>query len=155
MDLKVISQAFTSQHLSGGKGDAPCKHPFKSDSPVGKLMRSMFWGTVIMFGGAGLGGVLRVLGRQGVRPAGEFTPYLEAFAVLMGLGGLFYIAYALLYATTTNLRSPKAVTSKTEPTSEIPQDRLPEPILSVTEQTTELLGKVDANISVRDTAPQG
>jgi hypothetical protein len=155
MDLQVIAQAFTSQHLGDKNDKAPDELASQAENPVTGIFRSMFWGTATMFGGAGLGAVLRVLGRQGVRPAGEFTPYLEALAVLIALGGMFFITYAYFYATTTSRRAPKAPSPKTEHTSEMPRNRLPEPVLSVTDRTTEILERADVKVTVRDTAPQG
>ena len=154
MDLQAIAQAFTNQQPGDKDGKAANESGLNVESPVGRMMRLMFWGTAVMFGGAGLGAVLRVLGRQGIHPAGEFTPYVEALAVVMAIGGMFLVVYAMMYATRAGLGTKKEKPPKAEPTSELPQNRLPEPVSSVTEQTTDLLERAEVKIPVRNTAPQ-
>jgi hypothetical protein len=125
-----------------------------------KLLR---WGFLVLWGGL----LILALGKagdwmdhpeRGTDPIWGILHSLGNFAPIVFVIGIGLMIYSLFLPKVTlpvEPRQPKTSSPKTEPTSEMPQNRLPEPLLSVTEQTTDLLERADAKVPARDTAPQG
>jgi hypothetical protein len=111
---------------------------------------TLMCGFIMMFVGVGVGVSLKVLGREGIRPVGEFTPYLSVIALLTALLGMGLMCFPFLPMMFGNSRSRR---NPSHPTNRLAPPQLAERLPTVTEQTTEFLERVDAHVSVADTAP--
>ena len=115
--------------------------------------RSMIGGLSVVIGGAALGSVLKVLTKQGISPAGEFTPYLLALSILICFAG-----FGLMLYSAARARSPYSLPSDPSPesasTAKMKLDLLPEEMTGITDRTTVLFEPEAAEVSVRTTAPQ-
>jgi hypothetical protein len=114
----------------------------------------LIWGFIVTFGTLGVATGVKILAKDGIYPAGEFTPYLKVIAVLLAFFGMGLMCYPFLQTMSGKTRSRRLPLPKPAPTIKLKPGLLPEEQPSVTEQTTEFLAASDAGILVRDTAPQ-
>lgn len=110
----------------------------------------LMWGFIMMFAGVAAGVSLKVLGKEGIRPAGELTAYLSVIMLLTALFGMGLMCFPFLQMTFGNARLRG---EKSQPTTGLRHSQLKEALPSITEQTTEFLETVEARVGVRDTAP--
>lgn len=146
MELQAVSELV--------RGDGPTPKPDrKGQSGFERRQRVMLiYGFVTMFGAAAVGVALKLLGKENIRPAGEFTPYLTVLAVLAALCGMALISLASLGVVSPGRKSKKP-SSNTEPTVRRQVEQLPDQPSSITEKTTEFLEGSELRIQVRDTTP--
>ena len=97
------------------------------------------WGMTLFIGGAAAGSVIKVLGKEGIRPVGEFTPYLQALILLLVFAGLGMLVYAFLPAM--KVRHLSRPTDRPAKPADTQPDLLAEAPATVTEHTTEILEK--------------
>ena len=114
----------------------------------------LIWGFIITFGAAGVGASLKILARESIHPAGEFTPYVTVIAVLAAFFGMGLMCYSVLQQTRGKPSPGKRVLPKSEATITLRPTLISDEQPSITEQTTELLEASEARTNVRDTAPQ-
>lgn len=114
----------------------------------------VIWGFIMMFGAVAVGVSLKLLGKEGIRPFAEFTPYVSVVAVLTALFSMGLMCYPFLQQTWTKPGSRKLAPPKPEATIKMRPELLSEEQPSITEQTTEFLEAAEARAKVRDTAPQ-
>lgn len=146
MELQAVSELV--------RGDGPTQKPDRRDqSGFERRQRVMLiCGFVTTFGAAAVGAALKLLGKENIRPAGEFTPYLTVLAVLAALFGMGLICFASLGLVSPRRRSKKQ-SSNTEPIVGPQVEQLPDQSSSITEKTTEFLEGSELRIQVRDTTP--
>lgn len=144
MELRAVAELIHDQ--SPEVKQLSCKDP--AFQPRHRVMP--IWGFIIMFAGVGVGVSLKVLGKEGIRPFGEFTPYLSVLMLLSALLGMGLMCFPFLQMSFGSARSRR---QKSELTNGLRPAFLPEERTSITEQTTGLLETVDVRIAVRDTAP--
>jgi len=101
-----------------------------------------------------VGASLKILAKESIHPAGEFTPYVTVIAVLAAFFGMGLMCYPFLQTMSSNTRSRRPPLPKPQSTIKLSPVLLPEEQPSVTEQTTGFLEASQAQINVRDTAPQ-
>ena len=114
--------------------------------------RSMIGAISLVFGGAALGSVLKVLQKQGIQPAGGVTPYLLALSILISLAGMAWMMYVAVGGMRASL--PSHSSSEIANTAKMSPGLLPEEMPRVTEATTALFESEATEVSVRTTAPQ-
>jgi hypothetical protein len=114
----------------------------------------VIWGFTMMFGAAAVGVSLKLLGKEGIRPFGEFTPYVSVIAVVAAIFGMGLMCYPFLAQTWGKPNSQERALPKSGPTIKLRPALLSDEQPSITEQTTELLEASEVRINVRDTAPQ-
>jgi hypothetical protein len=112
------------------------------------------WAFISMFSGVCVSVSLKILGKEGIRPLAEFTPYVSVIAALAVFFGMALMCYPFLQLALSNTRSRGKILPNPEPTIRLQPALMSEEQSSVTEQTTEFLERVEARVSVRDTAPQ-
>src|SRR5437868_753516 len=107
---KCSAEASTDQKFCRGCGmelqpvallvqndDSSHKPACEHESRPAKRRRAMLiWGCVTMFVAVAVGASLKVLGKEGIRPAGEFTPYLSVLALLAVFFAMGMMCLALL-----------------------------------------------------------
>jgi hypothetical protein len=131
----------------------------KPESPQQPTLESrqramLIWGLVTTLGAAAVGASLKILGREGIHPAGEFTPYVSVIAVVAAIFGMGLMCYPFLQQTWSKPSSRKPALPKPEPTMRLRPALLSEEQPSITEQTTEFLEASEARAKAPDTAPQ-
>src|SRR6266705_3137267 len=133
MELQSVAELINDQ--------TPIVKPVSSGEPgVHARQRAMLiWGLIITFGAAAVGASLKILGKEGIHPAGEFTPYLSVIAVLAAIFGMGLMCYPFLQQTWGKPISRKPPLPKSEPTIKLRPALLSEEHPSVTESTTEFL----------------
>lgn len=148
MELLAVAELIRDQ--------SPMVKPQSRQEPTfGTRQRAMLvWGFIITFGAAGVGASLKILAKESIHPAGEFTPYVSVIAVLAAFFGMGSMCYPFLQMMSGITRSRRPPLPKSEPTVKLRPLPLADEQPSVTEQTTEFLEEIDARIKVRDTAPQ-
>lgn len=145
MELQAVAELVQSDNSSQ-------KPDRKDESGLQMRNRALFiWGCVAMFGAGAVGAALKVLGKEGIRPAGEFTPYVLALAVMAALFGMGLICLASLGASPR--RGLKKQSGGLDQTVNSAVRQLPGQPSSITEKTTEFLEGSEASMRVRDTAP--
>lgn len=116
----------------------------------GRQRAMLFWGFVAMFVGIAVGASLKLLGKEGIRPAGDLTPLISVIALLSAFLGMALMCYPFL-----ELMTPRAKRRDQSPTAlQQTAKLLNEEPSSVTEHTTELFEASIARSDERDTAPQ-
>jgi len=114
----------------------------------------LIWGLIMTFGAAAVGASLKILGKESIHPAGEFTPYLSVIAVVAAIFGMGLMCYPFLQLTRSKPKSRKPLLQKPEPTIKVRPALLSEEHPSVTEFTTEFLEASEVQAKAPDTAPQ-
>lgn len=109
----------------------------------------LLWGMILTFGGVAAGSSLKILGREHIHIAGDFTPYLMVLALMTTFFGMGLMCYAFMSG---NPRSKKPA-ARPETTIRLKPELLSEEQPAVTEHTTAFLESSEARIKVRDTAP--
>lgn len=129
------------------------KPEHKAEPAFDKRRRAMLiWGCIILFGSVAVGASLKILAKEGIRPAGDFTPYLSVLALLM-----VFFAMGMMCLATLGSISPRR--RLREDSSGVDQGgnsqarRLSDQPSSITELTTEFLEDNAATVRARDTAP--
>jgi hypothetical protein len=148
MELLAVAELIRDQ--------TPMVRPETSEEPtVQARQRAMLiWGLILTFGAAAAGASLKILGKEGIHPAGEFTPYVSVIAVVAAIFGMGLMCYPFLQQTWGKPKSRKPLLQKPEPTIKLRPALLSEEHPSVTEFTTEFLEASEAQAKAPDTAPQ-
>ena len=148
MELQAVADLIRDQ--------SPMVRPETSQEPTVEARQRalLIWGLIITFGAAAVGASLKILGKEGIHPAGEFTPYLSVIAVVAAIFGMGLMCYPFLQQTWGKPSSRKLPSPKPEPTIKLRPALLSEEHPSVTEFTTEFLEASEARAKAPDTAPQ-
>jgi hypothetical protein len=148
MELQAVAELIRVQ--------TPMVRPETSQEPTLETRRRamMLWGLIMTFGAAAVGASLKILGREGIHPAGEFTPYLSVIAVVAAIFGMGLMCYPFLQQTWSKPSSRKPPLPTPEQTIKLRPALLSEEHPSVTEFTTEFLEASEARAKAPDTAPQ-
>jgi len=148
MELQAVAELISDQ--------SPMVKPQSRQEPTfaARQRAMLIWGFIITFCGAAVGASLKILAKENIHPAGEFTPYVNVIAVLAAFFGMALMCYPFLQTMSDNARSRRPPLPKPQPTIKLRPVVLSEEQPSVTEQTTESLEETEARINVRDTAPQ-
>lgn len=150
MELQAVAELIRDQ--------TPMVKPESAQEPTfeARQRAMVIWGLIITLGAAAAGASLKILGKQSIHPAGEFTPYVSVIAVVAAIFGMGLMCYPFLRMTWGKPRSrrPALPKPKPEPTNKLRPALLSEEQPSITEQTTEFLEASEARAKVRDTAPQ-
>jgi TRAP-type C4-dicarboxylate transport system permease small subunit len=112
----------------------------------------LIWGCVTMFGAIAVAASLKILSREGIRVAGEFTPYVSVLALLVVFFGMGMMCLAMLESYSPRRRSREQA-SAVEQTANSQVRQLPDQPFSVIERTTEFFEDTVAPVRVRDTKP--
>jgi hypothetical protein len=131
----------------------------KRESPEGPSLETrqramLIWGLIITFAAAAVGASLKILGKENILPAGEFTPYVSVIAVVAAIFGMGLMCYPLLQQTWSNPKRRKPGLPNGEPAIKLKPALLAAEQPSITEKTTEFLEASQVQARVRDTAPQ-
>ena len=148
MELQAVSELIRDQ------SPMVKSHSHQERTFAARQRAMLIWGFIITFGAAGVGASLKILAKESIHPAGEFTPYVTVIAVLAAFFGMGLMCYPFLQMNSGNTSSRRRPLPMSEPTIKLRPVLLPEEQPTVTEQTTELLEASEARINVRDTAPQ-
>jgi len=148
MELQAVADLIRDQ--------SPMVKPQSSEQPTfeARQRAMLIWGLIITFGAAAVGASLKILGKENIHPAGEFTPYVSVIAVVAAIFGMGLMCYPFLQQTWGKPGSRKPPLQKTEPTIKLRPALLSEEPPSVTEFTTEFLEASEARAKAPDTAPQ-
>lgn len=148
MELRAVADLIRDQ--------SPMVQPQgRQETTLAARQRAMLiWGFIITFGAAGVGASLKILAKESIHPAGEFTPYVSVIALLAALFGMALMCYPFLQMMSDNARSRRPPLPKPDTTNKLSPVLLSAEQPSITEQTTEFLEASEARINVRDTAPQ-
>jgi len=112
----------------------------------------MVWGVTLLIAGTAIASVLKVLSNQGIKVAGEMTPYLLALAVLVVFSAFGLLTYAVFSANSQHRQLTPPATG--EATTNRMQPALAEAAPTITERTTELMERDGVSPVERITAPQ-
>ena len=149
MELTGVSELIKGQ--TGLETAAACKAPF-----VQRHHRVMLiLGTILMLLAVLFGSSLKILSKEHIQIAGEFTPYLMVFNLLILCVGIGLICLPFLLAMTHTTRDRRPINKRAEATFKLDPDLLSGEPASVTEQTTDFLRDSEAAVITRTTAPQG
>ncbi|MFY9611815.1 MAG: hypothetical protein WAU45_24780 [Blastocatellia bacterium] len=111
----------------------------------------LIWGMIITFAAVAAGASLKILGKEQIQPAGDFTPYLNVIMLFIAFFGMALMCYPFLQMMLPQSRQRTwAKEAADKPSPKLLAD---EPS-SVTEQTTSFLEASEPRIG-RDTAPPG
>jgi len=133
-------------------GQTSTEPDHKAASGLTRRHRAMLiWGCVTMFGAVAVGASLKILGKEGIKPAGEFTPYLSVLALLVVFFSMGMICLALL----ENISPRGGSRKRAEPDQPVrsPVEQLANAPLGITDKTTEFFEDAPLSTRVRDTAP--
>jgi len=136
--------------LVRGQSNLIKPEPSRPSGFQGRQRAMLLWGFVTMFVAVAVGASLKLLGKEGIRPAGDLTPLVSIIALLSAFLGMALICYPFL-----DLVTPRGKRRDQSPTA--PQRTaklLNEEPSSVTEHTTELIEASIRRSDERDTAPQ-
>src|SRR5215510_5741130 len=149
MELTGVSELISGQ--TDLETVSACKTPF-----LRKHHRVMLiLGAILMLLALLFGSSLKILSKEHIQIAGEFTPYLMVFNLLILCVGIGLICLPFLVMMTPTPRDRRPINKKAEATFKLDPHLLPEEPASVTEQTTEFLRASEAAVITRTTAPQG
>lgn len=122
---------------------------------LGARERAMLiWGFFLTLASVAAGSSLKILGKEHIQVAGDFTPYLLPIMLVLLFLGVGLMCYPYLHVMAPRGKPGQPLSSKTERTTELTPE-LPAEMASVTEQTTKFLEESEVPIRVRDTAPPG
>jgi len=102
-----------------------------------------------------VGSSVKILGKEHIQIAGDFTPYVMVLALLTTFLGMGLICYPFLQTMSGKLTSQNPAPPKSEPTVKLKPELLASEQPTVTEHTTEFLKPAAVEIKVRNTAPDG
>ena len=120
-----------------------------------RVMKLFFLGGVLFLLGLAVIGILAALKRDGLFPAGEWTPYLNVAGILMLLAGPALMMFPGLLSEATRLKAKQSrPLPRTKPTVSAGPGYLNEPAPAVTEKTTELFEAAEKLGQGLDTSPQ-
>lgn len=111
----------------------------------------MIWGLSLFIGSAALGSVVKILSKEGIRLAGEFTPYLMAFLILTIFGGMGLMICSFLPLIRCGASQPSVKANKTTSRDFA---ALPARMPAVAEPTTELFEERNSAVLARAAAPE-
>lgn len=114
----------------------------------------VIWGLIMTLSATAAGASLKILGKENIHPAGEFTPYVSVIAVIAAIFGMGLICYPFLQQTWSKPSSRKPALPRQESTIDLRPDLRAEQQSSVTEKTTEFLEASESRAKAPDTAPQ-
>ena len=145
MELQAVAELINSQ--------TDITKPEKRKEGVfqGAQRAMLIWGMIITFAAVAAGASLKILGKEQIQPAGDFTPYLNVIMLFIAFFGMALMCYPFLHVVLPQSRKR----TSTRDGSDKPSPKLvaDEPS-SVTEQTTRFLEPSEPRIG-RDTAPHG
>lgn len=124
----------------------------KEEGLIPRQRAMLVWGAALTLGAVAAGSSLKILGKEHIQIAGDFTPYLMVIIVLIAFLGMGLLCFPFLRLLLPNRNSDLAATVKLEPTSRLKPELLEKGPLSVTEKTTEFLEASPLESTVRDTA---
>lgn len=119
----------------------------------GRQRAMLIWGMILTLAAAAFGSSVKMLQKDHIQLAGEFTPYLMVITLLIAFFGMGLMCYPFLQRISPKRRTTLAA-PKLEPTGGLNPALLREEPSSVTEQTTEFLEAFPIETKPRDTAPQ-
>lgn len=97
----------------------------------------IIWGAGIMLGAVALGSTIKVLSKDHIQIAGEFTPYLSAITLLICFLGMAMVCYPVLKGFAR--QRPDLILPDAQPTITLRPDRLAAEPSSITEKTTDFM----------------
>jgi len=144
MELHAVAELVSSQS-STARPESPARGGFQT-----RRRAMIIWGLILTFGSVGVGSALKILGKENIHPAGEFTPYVSVIFLLLAFVGMVLMSYPFLLMSSGRKYS---ASTKAEPTAKLQPDLLTEQPSSVTEGTTEFFEDSEAPVKARNTAP--
>ena len=148
MELQSVAELLRDQ--------SPMVKPQSAKHPTfeARHRTMLIWAFITMFSGVSVGVSLKILGKEGIRPFAEFTPYVSVIAALTVFLGMALMCFRFLQIASSNTRSRGKSLPPSEPPIKLQPALLFHEESSVTEQTTEFLKGRELSINVRDTAPK-
>lgn len=148
MELQAVAELIRDQ-TPMVKPESPHQPTFEA-----RQRAMLIWGLIITLGAAAAGASLKILGKENIHPAGEFTPWVSVVAVVAAIFGMGLMCYPFLQTTWGKSSSRKPALPKPESTIKLQPALLSEEQPTITEHTTEFLEASEALAKPRDTAPQ-
>ncbi|MEK6409501.1 MAG: zinc ribbon domain-containing protein [Acidobacteriota bacterium] len=148
MELQAVAILLGAQsHIA--KPDRPDEAFFH-----GRQRAMLVWGMILTLAAVAFGSSVKILQKEHIQLAGDFTPYLMVITLLIAFFGMGLMCYPFLQMISPKRRSSLAATPKPEPIGDPNSALLQGEPASVTEQTTEFLEATQLATKPRDTAPQ-
>lgn len=147
MELHAVAELVSAQT------DIAKQQPAKETHLSGGQRAMVVWGMILTFIAVASGSSLKILSKEHIQVAGEFTPYLMVISLFLLCFGMGLMCYPYLHTFTPRRSSKPSRPSKSEPTVKLEALLLSEEPSSITEQTTEFLEASRLRASARDTAP--
>jgi len=113
----------------------------------------LIWGMILTLSAVFFGSSVKLLGKENIQVAGDFTPYLMVFMLLFIFLGMGLMGYPFLRMVSPSRRSSLPVSPKSKPTVGLKPTLLPEEPPSIVEKTTEFLEAAAIPRDALDTAP--
>jgi hypothetical protein len=148
MELQAVAELINSQ--TGITKPAQSK----GGAFQGQQRAMLIWGMFLMLGAVAIAASLKILGKENIQLAGDFTPFLSVIMLFIAFIGMGLMCYPFLQTTFPQSGSRQRRSPKAEPAVKLNPEFLTDEPSSVTEQTTRFLEPSEAKIQ-RDTAPQG
>jgi len=132
MELRAVAQLVDAQ------SNLASAEEYKSVGSFRGWQRGMIiWGASITLVAVALGSAIKVLSKDHIQIAGEFTPYLSAITLLICFLGIAMMCYPLLRGFAR--QRTDRILPKAQPTINLTPDRLSREPSSVTEKTTDFM----------------
>ena len=144
MELQAVAE------LVSGQSHLTIREPAKQNAFQVQQRAMLVWGFVITFGAAAVGASIKLLGKEGIHPIGEYTPFVSVLALLAAFVGMGMMCYPFLQAMSPGARAKQRRSTKTQPTARL----LNEEPSSITEHATELFEESTPRSEGCDAAPQ-
>lgn len=148
MELQAVAELIDSQ--------TDITKPEKCKKAVfqGQQRSFLVGGMSLMLAAVAVGSSLKILRKENIQLAGDFTPYLNVIILFLAFIGVGLMCYPFLQMMSSQSNSRRNRSSKAEPPVKLNLEFLADEPSSVTEQTTRVLDLTKPRI-VRDTAHHG
>ena len=142
MQLQAVAQLVRSQGDLSTPERAPQTDP-------GRQPTMLLWGRFIMLASVALGASIKLLGKEGARPAGDWTPFIGVALLLAVLIGMGMICYPLLAPKIKAAGARTRLSANRTYGGDLPEVPFP-----IGEHTTELFEGSALRSDERNTAPR-
>ena len=146
MELHAVAQLVDAQ--TDIKKPEPAKALFSA-----RQRAMVIWGLILTLAAVFIGSSVKLLGKENIQVAGDFTPYLMVLNLLLVFLGMGLMCYPFLQMMSPNRRSSLPPSPKSQPTVGLKPTLLPEEPPSIVEKTTEFLEAAAIPRDALDTAP--
>lgn len=148
MELQAVAELINSQ-TDIAKPDERKEGVFQ-----GQQRAMLIWGMILTLGAVAIGASLKILGKENIQLAGDFTPYLNVIMLFIAFIGMGLMCYPFLQMIFPPSGSPQRRSPKAEAAVKLNPELLTDEPSSVTEQTTRFLEPSEPRTR-RDTVPHG